>query len=331
MKKILEQLLNFQSLSKKQSREVLMGMSHDQYNDYEITAFITVYLMRSIRVEELEGFQEALLELCLPLSFTTQGDFLDIVGTGGDGKNTFNISTLASFIVAGAGYKVVKHGNYSSRVISGASHVMEYVGYKFKTNQDALQRELEQTNMCYLHAPLFHPALKRVAAIRKNLPIRTFFNLLGPLIHPAQPTYQCVGVYHMEVARLYEYYFQRTKKHFTIIHSIDGYDEISLTNDVKIITPQGHTTLTPEQVGYRMVFPNDLLAGNTIEEAATIFIRILKGEATHAQQAVVLANAAVAIQGMNTALSHKDAYQEAVESLESKKAWHTFEKLIQLQ
>jgi anthranilate phosphoribosyltransferase len=236
--------------------------------------------MRSITIDELQGFRDALLELCVKVDLNGY-KLMDIVGTGGDGKNTFNISTLSCFIVAGAGQKVAKHGNYGMTSTSGASNVMEQLGYKFKNENSKLIREVDEANICFLHAPLFHPALKAVGAIRKNLGVRTFFNMLGPMVNPANPEYQLVGVYNLEMARIYNYLLQQTGKPFTIIHSLDGYDEISLTDDTKVITNNGEKVLTPEQLGKRMVQPQDIFGGNTVEEAAKIFTKIIKGEVVY--------------------------------------------------
>src|SRR5258707_8525738 len=235
MKKILQYLFEHKTLSRQQAREVLTNIAGGSYNDSEITAFITVFLMRSITIDELQGFRDALLELCVRVDLNGH-DTIDIVGTGGDGKNTFNISTLACFIVAGTGQKVAKHGNYGASSISGASNVMEQLGYKFKSENEKLRSEVEKANICFLHAPLFHPALKTVGPIRKNLGIRTFFNMLGPMVNPASPRFQLVGVYNLEMARIYNYLLQQTESSYTIIHGLDGYDEISLTGDTKVIT-----------------------------------------------------------------------------------------------
>lgn len=234
MKKILQLLFEHKSLNRQQAKDVLLNIGKGVYNEHEITAFMTVYLMRSITIEELQGFRDALLELCVPVDLGGHA-VLDIVGTGGDGKNTFNISTLSCFIVAGAGQKVAKHGNYGASTISGASNVMEQLGYKFKNSTDHLKREVEEANICFMHAPMFHPALKTVGPIRRNLGMRTFFNMLGPMVNPANPAYQLVGVFNLEMARVYNYLLQQTGGAFTIIHSLDGYDEISLTNDTKVI------------------------------------------------------------------------------------------------
>lgn len=330
MKKILQILFEHKTLSQQQAKEVLLNIGKGLYNEYEITSFMTVYLMRSITIEELQGFRDALLELCVKVDFS---DFqtMDIVGTGGDGKNTFNISTLACFIVAGAGQKVTKHGNYGASSISGSSNVMEELGYRFKVESSKLKVELEQANICFLHAPFFHPALKTVGPIRKNLGVRTFFNMLGPMVNPANPAYQLVGVYNLEMARIYNYLLQKTGKPFTIIHSLDGYDEISLTNDTKVITQAGEKIMTPEQLGKRTVTPEDIYGGNSIEEAAKIFQRIIKGEGTFAQNAVVLANAAMALHCTRNYKNYEDAYHAAVESLESGKAYQSLQTLISLQ
>jgi anthranilate phosphoribosyltransferase len=330
MKKILQYLFEHKTLSRDKAKEVLVNIGKGVYNEHEVTAFMTVYLMRSITIEELQGFQDALLELCVKVDLDGF-DTMDIVGTGGDGKNTFNISTLACFIVAGTGQKVAKHGNYGASSVSGASNVMEQLGYKFKNDNESLKKEVEKAGICFLHAPLFHPALKTVGPIRKNLAMRTFFNMLGPMVNPATPKFQLVGVYNLEMARVYNYLLQLTGKAFTIIHGLDGYDEISLTNDTKVITNEGEKIMTPEQLGKRMVTAPDISGGATVEEAAKIFSRILKGEGTWAQNAVVLANAAMALNCTGRYNSYEAAYNDAVTSLESGKANEALEKLISLQ
>ena len=330
MKKILQYLFEHKTLSREQSREVLTNIARGLYNESEIASFITVFLMRSITIDELQGFRDALLELCIRVDLDGH-DTIDIVGTGGDGKNTFNISTLACFIVAGTGQKVAKHGNYGASSISGASNVMEQLGYKFKNEAGRLRQEVETANICFLHAPLFHPALKTVGPIRKNLGVRTFFNMLGPMVNPAFPKFQLVGVYNLEMARVYNYLLQQGEGRFTIIHSLDGYDEISLTGDTKVITNQGEKILTPEELGKRMVNATDIYGGNTVEEAAKLFTKILKVEGSWAQNAVVLANAAMALHCTGVYTSYEEAYGAAVESLESKKAYGALQKLIALQ
>ncbi|RFM28988.1 anthranilate phosphoribosyltransferase [Deminuibacter soli] len=330
MKKILQYLFEYKTLSREQAKEILVNISRSQYSESEVTAFITVFLMRSITIEELQGFRDALLELSVKVDLNGY-KLVDIVGTGGDGKNTFNISTLACFIVAGTGQKVAKHGNYGASSVSGASNVMEQLGYKFKSDEAQLKKELEAANICFLHAPVFHPALKAVAPIRKNLGLRTFFNMLGPMVNPAAPAYQLVGVYSLEMARIYNYLLQQTGQAFTIIHGLDGYDEISLTNDTKVITNHGEQILTPEYLGKRAVAPQDIYGGNTTEEAAKIFKTVIKGEGSWAQNAVVLANAAMALQCTGNYSSYTDAYNAAVESLESGKAYQSLQTLVNLQ
>ena len=330
MKKILQYLFEYKTLSRQQAKEVLVNISKSVYNESEVTAFVTVYLMRTITIEELQGFADALMELCVPVPLEHY-KATDIVGTGGDGKNTFNISTLSCFIVAGAGQKVVKHGNYGATSVSGSSNVMEQLGYRFKSDAGQLEKEVAESNICFLHAPLFHPALKAVGAIRKNLAVRTFFNMLGPMVNPAKPAFQLVGVYNLEMARIYNYLLQQTGKAFTIIHSLDGYDEISLTNDTKVITKEGEYIMTPVQLGKRMVSASDIYGGSTVEEAAKLFMNIIKGEGTWAQNAVVLANAAMALHCTDAYASYNDAYLAAVESLESGRAFGTLEKLKALQ
>jgi anthranilate phosphoribosyltransferase len=327
MKKILNFLFEHKTLSSSQAKEVLLNISKGMYNESEIASFITVYLMRSITIEELQGFRDALLELCVPVDLNGH-ELTDIVGTGGDGKNTFNISTLSCFIVAGTGNKVAKHGNYGASSISGSSNVMEQLGYKFKNSNDELKKEIETAGICFLHAPMFHPALKVVGPIRKNLGVRTFFNMLGPMVNPAFPKHQLVGVYNLEMARIYNYLLQQTDKNFTIIHSLDGYDEISLTGDTKVITNKGEQILSAETLGKRTVSAIDIHGGNTVEDAAKIFINILKGNGTFAQNAVVLANSAMALQCIGKYKNYEECYQVAVESLESGKALEALNKLV---
>lgn len=330
MKKILQTLFEHKVLLREEAKEIMLNIAKGIYNDTEITAFITVFLMRSITIDELQGFRDGLLELAVPLDLNGY-EVIDIVGTGGDGKNTFNISTLACFIVAGAGIKVAKHGNYGATSVSGASNVMEYLGYKFKMENEKLKREIEQANITYLHAPFFHPALKAVAPIRKNIGFRTFFNMLGPMVNPANPQFQLVGVYNLEMARIYNYLLQQTGKPFIIIHSLDGYDEISLTNDTKVITQKGEKIFSAEELGKRSVSASDISGGNSVEDASKIFVEILKGEGSWAQNAVVLANAAMALHCTGYFENYNDAYNTAVESLESGKAYQQLQKLISLQ
>ena len=308
----------------------MVQISQGAYNEHEVTSFVTVFLMRSITIEELMGFRDALLSLAIKIDVGVN-DALDIVGTGGDGKDTFNISTLACFIVAGAGQPVVKHGNYGASSVSGSSNVMEQLGYTFKNDQAQLAREVKEAGICFLHAPLFHPALKTVGPIRRNIGVRTFFNMLGPIVNPAQPKFQLIGVYNLEMARIYNYVLQSLGKEFTLINSLDGYDEISLTTDTKIVTNKGEFTKSPYELGKKRVFASELSGGATVEAAATIFKNIIQGKGTWSQNAVVLANAAMALHLTGKFENYELAYQAAVKSLESGAANHSLQKLISIQ
>ena len=330
MKKILQYLFEHKSLTREQAMEVLVDISNGKYNEHEITSFITVYLMRSITIDELMGFRDALLSLAVKVNLGVD-NAIDIVGTGGDGKDTFNISTLACFIVAGAGQSVVKHGNYGASSISGSSNVMEQLGYKFKNEEAALAKEVKEAGICFLHAPLFHPALKTVGPLRRNMGVRTFFNMLGPIVNPAQPKFQLIGVYNLEMARIYNYVLQLLNKEFTIIHSLDGYDEISLTTDTKILSNTGESIRTPYQLGKKRVFAAELEGGSTVAEAAAIFKNIIEGKGTWSQNAVVLANAAMALHVTGKYENYDLAFQAAVNSLESGAANQCLQKLISLQ
>ena len=327
MKTILSRLFEHKKLSRSEAREILVNISNNQYNESQIAAFMTVYLMRAISVEELQGFRDALLELCLPVDLEGM-ESVDIVGTGGDGKNTFNISTISSFVVAGAGYKVTKHGNYGVSSACGSSNVLEYLGYKFTNDVDTLKRQLDKANICFFHAPLFHPAMKTVAPIRRQLGVKTFFNMLGPLVNPGQPKYQLLGVFNLELCRLYEYIFQQTKRQFSIVYAMDGYDEISLTGDFKLRNNSGEHTYSPHSIGKPKLDPVDLKGGDTIEAAAKIFVDILNGKATSPQFDVITANAGVAINCINPKQSMEESIAEAKESLISGKALEKFKSLI---
>jgi len=330
MKKLLQYLFEHKTLTREQAKEVLVQISQGVYNEHEVTSFVTVFLMRSITIEELMGFRDALLSLAVKVDLGVD-NAIDIVGTGGDGKDTFNISTLACFIVAGAGQPVVKHGNYGASSVSGSSNVMEQLGYNFKNDQTQLSKEVKEAGICFLHAPLFHPALKTVGPIRRNIGVRTFFNMLGPIVNPAQPKFQLIGVYNLEMARIYNYVLQNLGKEFTLINSLDGYDEISLTADTKIVTNKGEFTMSPYALGKKRVMQKDLSGGETVEEAANIFKNIIQGKGTWSQNAVVLANAAMALNLTGKYENYEAAYQEAVKSLESGSANNCLQKLISLQ
>jgi len=307
----------------------MTNIAAGKYNDAQIAAFISVFLMRSIELDEVIGFRDALLELAIPMDLS-EFDPLDIVGTGGDGKNTFNISTCGCFAVAGAGYKVAKHGNYGATSVSGSSNVLEYYGAKFTTDTDIIKRSLEEAGFAYLHAPFCNPAMKNVAPVRKNLGVRTFFNVLGPLISPARPHYQCLGVYNLKMMRLYNYIYQNLGCQYSIVHSLDGYDEISLTDTCKIMTNSGEFVFTPEELGYKKIDQSALWGGNTVDEAAQIFMNVLDNKATEAQRDAVIINTAFAIQTRNPIKPLVQCKDEATESLSSGSAKKSFVKFVEI-
>lgn len=328
MKHILNKLINHETLSTEEAKQVIVNISNDMYNPSQITCFLSVFMMRSITIDELKGFRDALLELCLPVNLS---DFnaIDIVGTGGDGKNTFNISTLSAFITAGAGVHVSKHGNYGVSSTSGSSNVMEHLGVKFSNKEDFLKRALDQAGICILHAPLFHPAMKNVAPIRRELGVKTFFNMLGPLVNPSFPKKHVLGVFNLEVLRLYSFLFQNTGHHYNIIYALDGYDEISLTGKAKIISNHTEKLFSPEDLGVSTIKQQDIFGGNTIKDAANIFVDIIGGKGTEAQNNVVCANAGLAI-ATSKQISHQEGFELAKESLFSGKAKTSLDKLIEL-
>ncbi|WP_313806863.1 anthranilate phosphoribosyltransferase [Flavobacterium sp.] len=328
MKTILNRLIQHETLTKEEAKTVLKNISNGLYNPSQIASFLTVYMMRSITIEELAGFREALLELCIAIDLS-EYNTIDLCGTGGDGKNTFNISTLASFVAAGAGIQVAKHGNYGVSSISGSSNVMETLGIKFSNDEDFLKQSIEEAGICVLHAPLFHPAMKNVAPIRKELAVKTFFNMLGPMVNPSFPKHQLVGVFSLELARMYAYLYQNTETNFTILHSLEGYDEISLTGNTKIISKNYEQLLKPEDFQTNKLTENEILGGTTVEKSAEIFLNILKGKGTEAQNNVVCANAGMAFSTVKNC-SITDGFELAKESLLSGKALEKLKKLQQL-
>lgn len=327
MKSILNQLSEYKTLNSEQAYSTIIKISNNEFNNSQLAAFMAQYAMRNITVEELIGFRKALLELCIKVDLGTH-ECIDLCGTGGDSKNTFNISTLASFIVASAGYKVAKHGNYGVSSISGSSNVLEFLGYTFTNDINKLKETFNSLNICFMHAPLFHPALKAVSGVRKDLGVKTFFNMLGPLVNPAQPNYQFTGVFNMELARIYNYLYQNENKSYCIIHSIDGYDEVSLTAPVKVYSNCGEYFIYPDDMSLSMIKEQEIEGGASIDESAQLFLNILNNKGTESQSKVVLANAAFAIHCMEPELTLNDCYTIAREALQSGKSLETFNSFI---
>lgn len=327
MKKILNHLFENKTFSREEARQILTAIALGEFNTSQIAAFMTVYAMRNITVEELQGFRDAMLDLCLKTDLSAY-ELIDLCGTGGDGKDTFNISTLASFVVAGAGYKVAKHGNYGVSSGCGSSNVMEYLGYRFTNDEAMLKRSLDEAGICFLHAPLFHPAMKTVAPVRKELGVKTFFNMLGPMVNPASPKHQMVGVFSLELARLYAYLYQQTDKNYTIVHAVDGFDEVSLSGDFKTFTNQGEKLYKIADLGFEVIEEKAIRGGDSIEASAKIFIDVLNGNGTEEQVNVVLCNAALAIQTIRQEKTFADAYYEAEESLTGGQALKSFKRLV---
>ncbi len=329
IKDILRKLLDHKRLTQEEAKNILLEIAAEKYNSSHVVAFLTVYMMRQVSVDELAGFRDAFLELCKKIDLS---DFntVDIVGTGGDEKNTFNISTISSLVVAGAGYKVTKHGNYGVSSACGSSNVLESMGYKFTNDEDVLKRQVDKAGICFFHAPLFHPAMKSIAPYRKELGLRTFFNMLGPLMNPSFPKNNVLGVYNLEVLRLYQYLYQNTDKNFSLIHSLDGYDEISLTGDFKVINNQGEHLVSPEQIGLKRIDPKDIFGGDTVAEAAVIFKNILNGEGSNAQNQCIIANAGYAIQCVDNSKTIDKCLEEAKDSLLGGKAKKVLETVLSI-
>jgi anthranilate phosphoribosyltransferase len=328
MKNLLNRLINHENISSEEAKHVLVNISKGEYNQSQIAAFLTVYMMRSITLDELRGFRDALLELCIPIDLK-EFNAVDLCGTGGDGKDTFNISTLASFVTAGAGVNVAKHGNYGVSSTCGSSNVMEYLGIKFSSDEDFLKRSIDKAGICVLHAPLFHPAMKNVAPIRRELGVKTFFNMLGPMVNPSFPKNQMVGVFNLELLRLYGYLYQNTDKNYSIVHALDGYDEISLTGPTKVISNHAETMFSPEDLGLYEITQKSIFGGSTVESSAKIFMNVIQGKGTEQQNNVVCANAGLAIATTNQ-LGHKLGFELAKESLLSGKAFKALQTIQEL-
>ena len=328
MKKILTRLIQYQQLEKEEAKQIIIKIADGQYNTSQIASFLTIYMMRNISLNELEGFREALQELCINVDLS-EFNTIDLCGTGGDGKNTFNISTLSSFVTAGAGIKVSKHGNYGVSSGCGSSNVLEAIGIKFSNDKDFLKKSIEKAGICFLHAPLFHPAMKNVAPVRKQLGLKTFFNILGPIVNPSFPKNQLIGVFNLELARLYSYLFQKTNINYTILHGLDGYDEISLTGNTKIYTKKSEKILKPDDFGVIPTKPESISGGKDISSSVKIFMDVIKNNGTDAQNNVVCANAGMAIATI-LKVSHIEGFEKAKESLESGKALQSLVKLQNL-
>lgn len=327
---IFNRLLNHEELQREETKNLLIAITQGELNDPEIAALLTAIQMRGITVEELLGFRDGILETGVPVPLHCDR-YIDVVGTGGDRKNTFNISTTACFVIAGAGYKVAKHGNFSATSVSGASNVIKNHGVMFTDDADKLNRSLDECGIVYLHAQLFAKAMKFVGAIRKALPFPTFFNLLGPIINPSKPQCQLLGVANLNQMRLYQQVYQRIGIDYGIVNSIDGYDEISLTSDFKVTTNDYERVFKPADLGFNIARPEELVGGATEEEAAQIFDAVLQGTALQAQKNIVMANAAFAIQVLEKGKkSIEECIDIARESLDSGKALSTFRRFVEI-
>jgi anthranilate phosphoribosyltransferase len=326
---LIDKLINQETLTKAESSEVLNNITNGTYNDSQIVVVVTALQMRSITADELNGFRDALLDMATKINLSV-ADCIDVCGTGGDGKNTFNISTITAFVLAAGGYKVVKHGNYGVSSFCGSSTMLEHLGYKFSTNEVNLQEQLDTNNICFLHAPLFHPCLKRVSTIRKELGIRTFFNFLGPLVNPIQPNLQLAGVFNLKIARLYKDILTNERKAFSIVHSIDGYDEVSLTAPIKLFSETSEQLIYPEELTEQRISEDDLFGGYTILESEKIFRAIVEGKGNTIQNEVIKINTALGIKCFKPELSIREAQQEAEDILKSGKVVQIVENVIKI-
>ena len=328
MKKILNRLTQYETLTENESRNIIIDISEGKLNTSQISSFLTIFMVRNITIEELNGFRKALIELSLKIDLK-EFDPIDLCGTGGDEKDTFNISTLASFVTAGSGVKVAKHGNYGVSSSCGSSNVLEYLDLKFNNDSDKIRKAVDKANICFLHAPLFHPAMKNVAPVRKELGLKTFFNMLGPMVNPSMPEKQVVGVYNLELARIYNYLYQTTDINYNIIHSIDGYDEISLTNGTKVYSRESEFILGSEDFNLKDIDSKNIIGGKDIKSSSKIFMDVLNGKSSTDQENVVCANASLAI-AISKDVSIIEAFNQAKESIKTKNALKCFNDLINI-
>lgn len=328
MKKILNRLTQYETLTENESRNIIIDISEGKLNTSQISSFLTIFMIRNITIEELNGFRKALIELSLKIDLK-EFDPIDLCGTGGDEKDTFNISTLASFVTAGSGVKVAKHGNYGVSSNCGSSNVLEYLDLKFNNDSDKIRKAVDKANICFLHAPLFHPAMKNVAPVRKELGLKTFFNMLGPMVNPSMPEKQVVGVYNLELARIYNYLYQTTDINYNIIHSIDGYDEISLTNGTKVYSRESEFILGSEDFNLKNIDSKNIIGGKDIKSSSKIFMDVLNGNGSTDQENVVCANASLAI-ALSKDISIIEAFNQAKESIKTKNALKCFNDLINI-
>jgi anthranilate phosphoribosyltransferase len=330
MKNTLQKLSTYIPLNYLEAKDALLQVGKGEINPSHVASFLTVFMMRSVTLDELSGFVDALLELCIKVPFPPE-DVIDLCGTGGDGKDTFNISTAASFVVASAGQNVAKHGNYGISSNCGSSTVMEFLGTRFTSEWSVLSEQMESSNLCFLHAPLFHPAMKFVGSIRRELGLKTFFNMLGPLVNPAMPTRQLTGVFNLELARMYGYLGQASGRKLTIVHDLNGYDEVSLTGPVKIISPEKDILIHPEEIGMPVLKPSQIVSGETVEESAQILMSVLQNKSTESQKNVVVANAGLALSLSGDIELWKAGIAKAREAIESGAAWENFQNFTKLQ
>tara|TARA_B100000579_G_C22735786_1_gene806602 strand:- start:227 stop:1216 length:990 start_codon:yes stop_codon:yes gene_type:complete len=328
MKNLLKDLYNHKIMNKDEAKNALILLTNGTANASQISSFLTVFLMRDITSEELDGFREAMIELSININIDGS-ELIDLCGTGGDGKDTFNISTVSSFVVAGAGIKVAKHGNYGVSSSCGSSNIISHLGHKFSNDVDTLRYSLEKSNICFLHAPLFHPSLKNISPIRGELGVKTFFNMLGPMVNPIQPKNQLVGVFNSNIFRLYSHIYSKSDKNYCIVHSIDGYDEISLTSPFKLFSNHSDIMLEPKDLNFDNIEPLSLSGGKNIDESLKIFLNVLKNKGKKEQIDSVLANSGLAIYCAKKLSSINDGVDLARESLESGKAYNCLKLFIE--
>ncbi len=320
----LDDIVSGKRLCSSEAKALMLDVLGEAGNGSQLAALLALLRLRGVTADELEGFCQAVLELSTPVDLGGE-EVVDVCGTGGDGKGSFNISTTVAFVLAGSGCRVAKHGNYAVSSTCGSSNVLEELGVPLLASRDALLRSLERAGVCFLHAPLFHPALKRAAPVRRELGFRTVFNMLGPLVSPASPTFQMAGVYDREALRLYGHVLRSRGISFVAFVSSDGHDEVTLTAPLSVVSRDGEAELVPGDFGLPQAQPSALAAGANTAESAAIVRRILEGRGTKAQEDVVCAGAGLALRHLRGKLPLQDYVEAARESIASGRALRALE------
>jgi len=305
----LKKILRQEQLNINESEAFIHAIANDEFSEVELGGILTAIQMRGLTLDEFKGFRNALESYADRVSLYTN-EAIDVCGTGGDGKDTFNISTTTAFILSAMGYKVIKHGNYGVSSICGSSNVLEYLGFNFTKDEQVLNQQLEKQNICFIHAPLFHPVLKKVAPVRKQLGVGTFFNAMGPLLNPIQPKFQLTGTYSLELAKIYQVLLRDKRQSFKVVYALDRYDELTLTADARVLGNNSDEILNANSFGVEVTSPENL-KGGSIEQSANMLRSILGGHASEELINVVASNTALGMSCFHPEKQYKILFEEA--------------------